>query len=245
MKYQWSREQKWNWVRVSIVSARTCRRTQIVISAWRPITRASCRRRAGTVVPKAAHFGDLITADYKILSEESESRNNHRVVTILPVQNKIFPGDREEFTKVPRAVTEAKGYLYRQVRGTDKETKSHLQWEFFGICQDMCGKNQLTYQKSNIILFLRKTYRDYISLVQKFCQVYSLDMRCTRRNLERRRYGCRHWWIGADGRVWTPRKKAQCWRSVNADERWQFYFPSRRWNSQNFLEEINVWDHPP
>ena len=33
------------------------------------ITRGSCtRRRAGTVVPRAEHFGDLITADHKVLS---------------------------------------------------------------------------------------------------------------------------------------------------------------------------------
>ena len=29
------------------------------------ITRASCRRRAGTIVPRAEHFGDLMTADHK------------------------------------------------------------------------------------------------------------------------------------------------------------------------------------
>ena len=34
------------------------------------ITRASCRRRTGTVVPRAEPFGDLITADHKIVSEE-------------------------------------------------------------------------------------------------------------------------------------------------------------------------------
>ena len=72
--------------------------------------RASCRRRAGTVVPKAENFGDLITADHKVLSEESESRNNDRyavvvqdlatVVTILPVQNKNFSGDPEEPNEV-------------------------------------------------------------------------------------------------------------------------------------------------
>ena len=47
------------------------------------ITRASCRRRAGTVVPRAAHFGDLITADLKILSEGSDLRNNHRYAVVL------------------------------------------------------------------------------------------------------------------------------------------------------------------
>ena len=47
------------------------------------ITRASCRRRTGTVVPRAEHFGDLITADHKILSKESESRNNHRHAVVV------------------------------------------------------------------------------------------------------------------------------------------------------------------
>ena len=47
------------------------------------ITRASCRRRAGTVLPESDHFGDLITADHKILSEESESRNNHRYAVVV------------------------------------------------------------------------------------------------------------------------------------------------------------------
>ena len=46
-------------------------------------TRASCRRRAGTVVPRAEKFGDSITADHKVLSEESESRNNHRYAVVV------------------------------------------------------------------------------------------------------------------------------------------------------------------
>ena len=46
-------------------------------------TRASCRRRAGTVVPRAEHFGDLISADHKVLSEGSESRNNHRYAVVV------------------------------------------------------------------------------------------------------------------------------------------------------------------
>ena len=47
------------------------------------ITRDPCRRRGGTVVPKAEQFGDLITADYKIISEESESRYNHRDALVV------------------------------------------------------------------------------------------------------------------------------------------------------------------
>ena len=46
-------------------------------------TTASCRRRAGTVVPRAEHFGDVVTADHKVLSEESEPRNNHRHAVVV------------------------------------------------------------------------------------------------------------------------------------------------------------------
>ena len=47
------------------------------------IKRASCRRCAGTVVPRAVNVGDLITADHKVLSEESESRNNDRYAVVV------------------------------------------------------------------------------------------------------------------------------------------------------------------
>ena len=51
------------------------------------ITRASRIRRAGTVVPRADIFGDLITADHKILTEESES---HKQSSIEPLWYKIW-----------------------------------------------------------------------------------------------------------------------------------------------------------
>ena len=47
------------------------------------IIRASCRRRAGTVVLRAEHVGDLITADHKILCEGSESRTNDRYAVVV------------------------------------------------------------------------------------------------------------------------------------------------------------------
>ena len=47
------------------------------------IARASCRRRTGTVVPRADNFGDLKTADHKILSGERESRNDHRYAVVV------------------------------------------------------------------------------------------------------------------------------------------------------------------
>ena len=52
-----------------------CQRTKI--------TRAPCRRRIGGVVPRADNFGDLITADHKVLSDNCESRNNHRYAVVV------------------------------------------------------------------------------------------------------------------------------------------------------------------
>ena len=52
-----------------------CQRTKI--------TRAPCRRRNSGAVPRAENFGDLITADHKVLSESCESRNNHRYAVVV------------------------------------------------------------------------------------------------------------------------------------------------------------------
>ena len=47
------------------------------------ITRALCRRLNGGAVPRAKNFGDLITADHKVLSEGCESRNSHRCAVVV------------------------------------------------------------------------------------------------------------------------------------------------------------------
>ena len=52
-----------------------CQRTKI--------TRAPCRRRNGGAVLRAENFGDLITADHKVLSDNCESRNNHRCAVVV------------------------------------------------------------------------------------------------------------------------------------------------------------------
>ena len=52
-----------------------CKRTKI--------TRAPCRRRDGEAVPRAANFGDLITTDHKVLSENCDSRNNQRYAVVV------------------------------------------------------------------------------------------------------------------------------------------------------------------
>ena len=52
-----------------------CQRTKI--------TRAPRRRRNGGAVPRAEHFGDSMTTDHKILSDNCESRNNHRYAVVV------------------------------------------------------------------------------------------------------------------------------------------------------------------
>ena len=49
--------------------------------------RASCRKRTGEALPRAEKFGDLITADYKVLNEEGESET----ITGTPSWFKILP----------------------------------------------------------------------------------------------------------------------------------------------------------
>ena len=63
LNYFQSREQK--WFRVSTVFLLTSRRTEIATSVSEPNL-------------KSGNFGDLITADHKVLSEGCESRHNHR-----------------------------------------------------------------------------------------------------------------------------------------------------------------------
>ena len=52
-----------------------CKRTKI--------TRTPCIRRRGGVVLRAEKFGDLITADHKVPSDNCESRNNHRYAIVV------------------------------------------------------------------------------------------------------------------------------------------------------------------
>ena len=86
------------------------------------ITRASCRRRAGAVVPRAEHFGDLITTDHKILSEESESRNNnpYAVVDLATQWIQSYPCK----TKTSQ---ETKKSLMKFLEPTRKPSHSHWQ----------------------------------------------------------------------------------------------------------------------
>ena len=80
-----------------------CQRTKI--------TRSPCRRRIGGAVPRAENFGDVITANHKVLSKDCESRNNHRYAVVVhdlatqwiqsyPCKTKNFTGNSKKLAKV-------------------------------------------------------------------------------------------------------------------------------------------------
>ena len=83
------------------------------------ITRAPCRRRNGEAVRRAVNFGDLITADHKVLSDNCESRNNHRkAVVVQDLATQWIQAQKQNFTRNPEKLA--------KVPGTREETKSHL-----------------------------------------------------------------------------------------------------------------------
>ena len=104
-----------------------CKRTKI--------TRAPCRGRNGEAVLRALNFGDLITADHKVLSDKLRlskqssicsrgAGSSHSMDPGVSVQNQNFTRNPEKIAKV---------------LGTREETKSHLHWQFVGIraCEDL------------------------------------------------------------------------------------------------------------
>ena len=89
-----------------------CSIWDLMVSHWRnceickrtKITRAPCRRRNGEAVPRAVNFGDLITADHKVLSDNCESRNNHRYAVVAGSSHSMDPGvsvQKQNFTRNP------------------------------------------------------------------------------------------------------------------------------------------------
>ena len=77
------------------------------------ITRAPSRRRNGGAVLQAANFGDLITADHKVLNDNSESRNNHRYAVVVQDSAaqwiQAFPCKKQNFTRNPEKLAKVPG----------------------------------------------------------------------------------------------------------------------------------------
>ena len=100
---------------VNTVFIITSPQTEIGRSArGQKITGAPCKERIGDAVPRAENFGALITADHKVLSDNCESRNNHRYAVVMqdvatqwiqayPCKTHNFTRNPEKLAKVPGA----------------------------------------------------------------------------------------------------------------------------------------------
>ena len=101
------------------------------------ITRAPCRRRSGGAVPRAENVGDLTTADHKVLSENCESRNNHRYAVVVqdlatqwiqsyPCKNKTSQEKQRSLQK------------FREPERNPKVIYTDNSLEFGKACEDLC-----------------------------------------------------------------------------------------------------------
>ena len=111
-----------------------CQRTKI--------TRAPCRRRNGEAVPRAVNFGDLITADHKVLSDNCESRNNHRyavVVQDLATQwIQAYPCKTETSQETQRSLQK-----FLEPHRTPKVIYNHSSLKFGKACEDLSWNHSL------------------------------------------------------------------------------------------------------
>ena len=127
-------------------------------------------------MPRAEHFGDLITADHKIASEASESRYNHRYVVV--VQDlatqwlQSYPWKTKTFQETQKSLNE--------VPGADEETKSHLHWQFLGIWQVLWGNTVRRVKEGTLcgIVVIRSGWKmvgGFYGMLQLSAKHYSIS----------------------------------------------------------------------
>ena len=107
-----------------------CKRTKI--------TRAPCRRRKGEAVPRADNFGDLITADHKVLSDNCESRNNHRYAVVaqdlVSQWIQAYPCKTKTSQETHRSLQK-----FLEPERKPKVICTDNSLEFGKACEDLCG----------------------------------------------------------------------------------------------------------
>ena len=110
----------------------TCLRTKI--------TRASCGKRTGTVVPRAEKFGNLTAADDKILSEGCESRNNHPyAVVVQDLATQWIQSNRCK-TQTSQETQKSLQKFLEPTRKPKVIYSDHSQ-EFGKYCEDLAGNH--------------------------------------------------------------------------------------------------------
>ena len=112
-------------------------KTEIARSVSGPkITRAPCKRRNGGAVLHAEKFCDLIIEDHKVLSDNCESRNNHRyavVVQDLATQwNQAYPCKTKTSQETQRSLQK-----FLETERNPKVIYTNNSLEFGKACEDL------------------------------------------------------------------------------------------------------------
>ena len=132
----------------------SCLRTNIT---WAPRS-----KRTGTVVPIMENFGDLITADHKVLSEGCESRHNHRYAVV--VQDLATQWIQSYLCKT-KTSQETQKSLQKFLEATCKPkvvyTDSSL--EFGKACEDL-SRNHFTSTPHLVLKSCQKNWRRWTHL---------------------------------------------------------------------------------
>ena len=87
------------------------------------ITRAPCRRRTGDALLRAEKFGDLITADHKVLNEGCDSFDNHEFAVVVQdlvshwIQSYPCKTKSSHETKILGTITQTESCIHRQLDG--------------------------------------------------------------------------------------------------------------------------------
>ena len=146
MNFQWSREWKWNRVRVSTVYIRTFLRTQIVMSAW---TRKQQGLLAEDVLVQSCPERNILV----IWSQQNRKfwvkKESRRKNIDMPWWKKIWQHSGHNHTRVNK-IFQGNPKGLHEVSGADEETISHLHWKFIGIWQSLWRSFQESNYPGNI-----------------------------------------------------------------------------------------------
>ena len=137
------------------------------------ITSASCRRRTGTIVPRAEHSGDAITADHKVLSEGCESRHNHRCAVVVQDLASQWLQSYMCKTKTSQE-TEKCLMMFLEPTRKPKVIYTDNSLEFGKSCEELFWNHCTSTPMVEYHLFLRKTCRDCINLAWCGSQTFSV-----------------------------------------------------------------------
>ena len=132
-------------------------------------TRAPCRNRTGTAIPRAESFGDLITADHEVLGEGCESRNYHRYAVVVQDLATQWIQSYPCKTKTSQKIEKSSQKFLEPTR-KPKVIYTDNSPEFGKACEDLSWNHRtstLTVQRQKVLL--KEQYAELKKELLQFC----------------------------------------------------------------------------